>query len=154
MTLLFWGCAAYVVYAYVGFPLLTILRGRFRPRPYRRAEIEPSVSLLVAAYNEAGVIEDRIRNALALDYPPERLEIVVASDGSDDGTNEIVRRYANGRVRLLELGRVGKAAALNAAITKGDVVKIPFMTPSGQFSFNCSITSEATYLKGTPLSFP
>jgi len=74
MTLLFWGCAAYVVYAYVGFPLLTILRGRFRPRPYRRAEIEPSVSLLVAAYNEAGVIEDRIRNALALDYPPERLE--------------------------------------------------------------------------------
>jgi len=43
MTLLFWGCAAYVVYAYVGFPLLTILRGRFRPRPYRRAEIEPSV---------------------------------------------------------------------------------------------------------------
>jgi cellulose synthase/poly-beta-1,6-N-acetylglucosamine synthase-like glycosyltransferase len=80
MTLLFWGCAAYVAYAYVGFPLLTILRGRLRPRPYRRAEIEPSVSLLVAAYNEAGVIEGRIRNALALDYPPERLEIVVASD--------------------------------------------------------------------------
>jgi cellulose synthase/poly-beta-1,6-N-acetylglucosamine synthase-like glycosyltransferase len=116
MTVLFWGCAAYVAYAYVGFPLLTILRGRLRPRPYRHAEIEPSVSLLVAAYNEAEVIEDRIRNALELDYPPERLEIVVASDGSEDGTNEIVRRYANGRVRLLELGRVGKAAALNAAV--------------------------------------
>jgi cellulose synthase/poly-beta-1,6-N-acetylglucosamine synthase-like glycosyltransferase len=116
MALLFWGCVAYVLYAYAGFPLLTILRGRLRPRPYRHAEIEPSVSLLVAAYNEVGVIEDRIRNALELDYPPERLEIVVASDGSDDGTNEIVRRYANGRVRLLELGRVGKAAALNAAV--------------------------------------
>jgi len=50
--------------------------------------------------------------------------------------------------------RILTLTALNAAITKGDVVKIPFMTPSGQFSFNCSITSEATYLKGTPLSFP
>src|SRR5207244_484687 len=66
--------------------------------------------------NEADVIEAKVRNSLALDYPADRLEIVVASDGSDDGTNEIVRRHADGRVRLLELGRVGKAAALNAAV--------------------------------------
>src|SRR5207302_6842131 len=91
---------------------------------YRREAIEPSVTLVVAAYNEAGVIEERVKNALALDYPPELLEIVIASDGSDDGTNEIVRRYANGRLRLLELGRVGKAAALNAAVeaASGDVL--------------------------------
>jgi cellulose synthase/poly-beta-1,6-N-acetylglucosamine synthase-like glycosyltransferase len=124
MTLLFWGCAAYVAYVYVGFPLLVLARARLWPRPYRGAEIEPKVSLVVAAYNEAGVIEDKVRNALDLDYPADRLEMVVASDGSDDGTNEIVRRYANGRVRLLELDRVGKAAALNAAVSAagGDIV--------------------------------
>ncbi len=106
------------------FPLLVLARARLRPRPYRGAEIEPKVSLVVAAYNEAGVIEDKVKNALDLDYPADRLEMVIASDGSDDGTNEIVRRYANGRVRLLELGRVGKAAALNAAVEAagGDVV--------------------------------
>jgi cellulose synthase/poly-beta-1,6-N-acetylglucosamine synthase-like glycosyltransferase len=124
VTLFFWGCAGFVAYVYVGFPLLIILRGRFRRRPYRRAEIEPNVSLLIAAHNEADVIEDKVRNVLSLDYPPDRLEIVIASDGSDDGTNEIVRRYTNGRVRLLELGRVGKAAALNAAVeaAAGDVL--------------------------------
>jgi cellulose synthase/poly-beta-1,6-N-acetylglucosamine synthase-like glycosyltransferase len=124
MTLLFWGCAAYIAYVYLGFPLLVLARARLWPRPYRRAEIEPTVSLVVAAFNEAGVIEDKVRNALDLDYPADRLEMVIASDGSDDGTNEIVRRYANGRVRLLELGRVGKAAALNAAVEAagGDVV--------------------------------
>jgi cellulose synthase/poly-beta-1,6-N-acetylglucosamine synthase-like glycosyltransferase len=124
MTLLFWGCAGFVAYVYVGFPLLTILRGRLWPRPYRLADIEPDVSLLVAAHNEAGVIEEKIRNALALDYPPDRLEIVVVSDGSDDGTNEIVQRHANGRVRLLALERVGKPEALNAAVaaSRGEIL--------------------------------
>ena len=120
MTIVFWICVAYLAYVYAGFPLLVILRGRVRPRPYRRADIEPEVSLVVAAHNESKVIEDKLRNALGLDYPPERLEIVVASDGSDDGTNEIVRPYVNGRVRLLELDRVGKAAALNAAVESAD----------------------------------
>ncbi|HST25912.1 MAG TPA: glycosyltransferase family 2 protein [Gaiellaceae bacterium] len=124
MTLLFWGCAAYVAYVYVGYPLLALARGRLFARPYRRAEIEPEVSIVVAAYNEAGVIEDKVKNALALDYPQDRIELVVASDGSDDGTNEIVSRYVNERVRLLELDRVGKAAALNAAVDAagGDVL--------------------------------
>jgi cellulose synthase/poly-beta-1,6-N-acetylglucosamine synthase-like glycosyltransferase len=104
--------------------LLLLVRGRLRPRPFKRADIEPTVTLVVAAYNEAGVIENKVKNALDLDYPADRLDMVVASDGSDDGTNEIVRRYVNGRVRLLELGRVGKAAALNAAVeaADGDVV--------------------------------
>ncbi len=124
MTLLFWGCAGYLLYVYAGFPLLTLLRGRTHPSPYRREAIEPKVSLVIAAHNEADVIAAKVENALTLDYPPDRLEVVVASDGSDDGTDEIVSRYANGRVRLLGLGRVGKAAALNAAVDAagGDVL--------------------------------
>jgi len=120
MTVLFWGCVAYLVYVYAGFPLLVVLRGRLRPRDYVRERIEPKVSVVMAAHNEADVIEEKVRSVLELDYPPERLEVVIASDGSNDGTDEIVRRCANGRVRLLELGRVGKAAALNAAVDAAD----------------------------------
>ena len=120
MTWLFWGCVGYLVYVYAGFPLLVILRGHLQPRPFTRERIEPKVSMVIAAHNEADVIGDKIENALSLDYPPDRLELVVASDGSDDGTAGIVRRHANGRVRLLELDRVGKAAALNAAVEAAD----------------------------------
>lgn len=124
MTLLFWGCLAYLGYVYAGFPLLVILRGCLRPKPFTRGRIEPKVSLVIAAHNEADVIGEKIENALSLDYPADRLELVVASDGSEDGTAEIVRKYADGRVRLLDLDRVGKAAALNAAVeaASGDVL--------------------------------
>jgi len=124
MTLLFWGCAAYLAYVYAGFPLLVLLRGRLRRRPFRRDSIEPKVSMVIAAYNEADVVGEKVKSVLSLDYPPERLEVVIASDGSDDGTAEIVRRLGGGRVRLLELDRVGKAAALNAAVdaATGDVL--------------------------------
>ena len=78
---LFWASAAIVGYTYVGFPTIVLMRGRLRPAPYRTADITPTVSLLVAAHNEAGGIARRLENALALDYPADRLEIVVASDG-------------------------------------------------------------------------
>ncbi len=91
--LLFWISAGVTVYVYAGYPiLLWLLQGVVRAAP-RREPIEPSVSLLVAAYNEAAVIADKIRNSLALDYPADKLEIVVASDGSKDATAEIVRSF-------------------------------------------------------------
>lgn len=116
--LLFWISSGFVVYVYVGYPLLLwFLQIIFRSSPQRQP-IEPTVSLLVAAYNEAAVIADKIRNSLALDYPMDKLEIVVASDGSRDGTAEIVRGFyksetsietpsetpsaAGGRIRLLD----------------------------------------------------
>ena len=102
--LLFWISTGFTVYVYFGYPLLLWgLQAVFRSTP-RKKSIEPSVSLLVAAYNEAAVIGEKIRNSQALDYPADKLEIVVASDGSKDATAEIVRAFeaqARGRVRLL-----------------------------------------------------
>jgi cellulose synthase/poly-beta-1,6-N-acetylglucosamine synthase-like glycosyltransferase len=86
----------------------------------------PRVALLIAAYNEAEVIEQRIVNALALDYPRDRLQIVIASDGSQDTTAEICRGYA-GCVRVLDFPqRRGKAATLNAAVAQLDADIIVF----------------------------
>ena len=72
--------------------------------------------MVIAAHNEAGTIGAKLENLLSLDYPQEQLEVVVASDGSDDGTDDVVRAYAGRGVRLLTPGRVGKAEALNAAV--------------------------------------
>jgi glycosyltransferase involved in cell wall biosynthesis len=117
---LFWLSAWLVGYTYLCFPLIVFGRAVLRPRPHRRAPITPSVSVLMAARNEADVIGAKIDNLLALDYPAERLEVVLASDGSEDDT--VVR--ARSRVQVLDLARVGKAAALNAAAAAahGDVL--------------------------------
>ena len=124
----FWACLLLVAYAYFGYPLLIwgLARrfGRCSPPPPDDAHL-PSVSVLIAAYNEAAVIRERLENALGLDYPPEKLEIVVASDGSTDDTAAIVRRYAKRGVRLLDYAhRRGKAAVLNTAFkeVKGAIV--------------------------------
>jgi glycosyltransferase involved in cell wall biosynthesis len=114
--LLFWGSAALLLYTYALFPLLVVARGRWRRRPHQEAPITPSLSVIIAAYNEAVVIGKKIDNILSLDYPRACLEVIVASDGSNDGTSELVRRYQARGVRLLELPRQGKAAALNAAV--------------------------------------
>jgi cellulose synthase/poly-beta-1,6-N-acetylglucosamine synthase-like glycosyltransferase len=129
LKLLFWISAAYVVYIYFGYAiLLRLLQPLFR-RSYRVEPIEPSVSLLIAAYNEEAVIANKLRNALALDYPADRLEIVVASDGSKDNTAAIVRSFAEGegrgRIRLLDFSpNRGKIAVLNDAVPKlsGEIV--------------------------------
>jgi cellulose synthase/poly-beta-1,6-N-acetylglucosamine synthase-like glycosyltransferase len=127
--LLFWISAGFAVYVYLGYPILlwglqAVLRSAPRPQP-----VEPSVSLLVAAYDEAAVIADKIRNSLALDYPADKLEVVIASDGSKDATAEIVNSFtgseSGGRVRLLDYEKNrGKMAVLNDAVRelRGDIV--------------------------------
>lgn len=110
--------AAFLALAWVFllFPLVVAAWGSVRRfRPVRKGHA-PKVSFLIAAYNEEEHIERKIRNTLMLDYPARRMEIIVASDGSSDRTNQIVRRFANAGVRLLELPRGGKIAALNAAV--------------------------------------
>ncbi len=117
---LFWCAVALVVYTFWGYPLLIGLLAwrvrRLRP-PGRIPMAEPdlpSVAVLIPAYNEEAVIAAKIENSLALTYPPDRLEVVVVTDGSDDKTPEIVARYADRGVRLYhQPERRGKMAAIN-----------------------------------------
>ncbi len=113
---IFWLLVGLVAYTYAGFPLLVFVRGKMFRRPYRRADYTPSVSLIVAAYNEEATIGRKLENILALDYPRDKLQVIVVSDGSTDRTNQIVRQYVRRGILFLPLPRVGKAAALNAAV--------------------------------------
>lgn len=120
VELAFWGCAAVVLYAYVAYPVLIFLAAWLWPAAaVQKKEITPAVSLVIVVRNEEACLEEKLRNALALDYPRERLEIVVASDGSTDATEAIAARYAERGVRLLALPTSrGKAAALNEAVPR------------------------------------
>lgn len=122
--ILFWSAVAIIAYTYIGFPLLVLLRSRVAPRPVASGDVTPSVSLVIAAHNEEDSIGGKLENVLAMDYPAEQLEILVASDGSTDRTEQIVRGFAARGVRLLALPRLGKARALNAAIAvaRGEVL--------------------------------
>ena len=110
---IFWGSAAAIMYVYLIYPALLALLRPIATKPVEKAAIEPTVCLFIPAHNEAAVIQAKLRNSLAIDYPPERLDIVVASDGSIDNTNDIVQTFTP-RVRLLALSpRRGKIAAIN-----------------------------------------
>ncbi len=124
MAVLFWLATALVAYTYVGFPLLVLLRARLRPRPHRTADITPSVSVIIAAHNEAESIGARVDNLLGLDYPSDRFEAVIASDGSTDATVAEAQRREDPRIRVLDLPRTGKATALNSAVdaSRGEIL--------------------------------
>ena len=122
---LFWVSLALLFYVYVGYPIVAGLRARMRCRAPRQEAIEPTVSIVVVAYNEGEHIERRLENLLALDYPADRLEILVGSDGSTDDTVERARRYADLGVKVQALPhRRGKPAVLNAVVplTQGELV--------------------------------
>jgi len=110
----FWSCLAVCVYIYAGCPLLLVALSRLWPRPVRAAAVTPAVTLVIPAHNEEAVIAPKLANCLALDYPSDRLDVIVASDGSTDGTAAIVSAHADPRVRLIALPRGGKASALDA----------------------------------------
>jgi len=114
----FWMAAALIGYAYFGYPAWLYVRSRWSPRPVRRGAIEPAVSAVVVARNEEQAIDAKLRNLLALDYPAQKLDVVVVSDGSSDGTEGILRNRARDpRVRpVLKAAPQGKAAGLNDAI--------------------------------------
>ncbi len=117
--MMFWLSAAALMYAYVGYPLLIALVSVLRPQPVKRADILPRVSIIITAYNEERDLAAKLENTLTLDYPRELLEIIVASDCSSDGTDEIARSFANRGVILhRQPQRLGKTAAQNAAVAK------------------------------------
>ncbi len=124
---LFWGALGGLAWTHVGYPLAAGALARVRERRVAKdGSAEPTVAVVVAAHNEEAVIERRLANLLALDYPGDRVEIVVASDASTDRMNELVEAVAarEPRVRLLECPRGGKVAAQDRAVrnTTGDVV--------------------------------
>lgn len=121
---LFWGSVALLAYTYVLFPAILFIRGLLWRKPYRAEDITPRVSMIIAAYNEAAGIGEKLENVLRLDYPRDCLEVIVASDGSTDDTESIVAQYADRGVKLLALPRQGKAGALNAAVdaARGEVL--------------------------------
>ncbi len=120
LEVLFWISLIGLIWTHAGYPLFAALVARVRPRPVRRRDIEPTVSVVVAAHDEEAVITRRLENLLALDYPAAKLEILVASDGSTDRTDELVETVAAGtrRVRLIRCPRAGKVAAQNRAVTE------------------------------------
>ena len=126
MQWVFWIAAAVICYAYLGYPLWLWCRSRWSPRPVHRGAVEPDVTAVIVVRNEEAVIAEKIENLLALDYPPEKLEIVVISDGSTDSTAAALQNFAtNSRVRMMcKDSSRGKAVGLNDAIglAKGEIV--------------------------------
>ncbi len=109
--------AGLIAYVYFGYPVLVFILARLRPKPVGKSAIEPTVSFIITAFNEERAIRKKLENTLALDYPREKLEIIVASDCSSDATDEIVREFARDNVRLVrQMHRGGKTSAQNLAV--------------------------------------
>jgi cellulose synthase/poly-beta-1,6-N-acetylglucosamine synthase-like glycosyltransferase len=129
----FWLSAGSIALTYVGFPALLLVRGRLVRRPVAAADITPDVSLVIAAHDEELSIGAKLDNVLALDYPADRIQVLIASDGSTDRTNAIVAAYADRGIRLLALPRLGKAGALNAALAEATGGIVVFSDANSMF---------------------
>ncbi|MFL6274407.1 MAG: glycosyltransferase, partial [Blastocatellia bacterium] len=125
LRLIFWFSITAILYTYLGYPLLVWLVARCRRRAVNKAAATPHVSVIIACHNEARRIEARLRNLLDSDYPSQRLEIILISDGSTDLTAEVARRFVSERVRVFAYERQrGKATALNIGVelATGEVI--------------------------------
>src|SRR5436309_13196744 len=117
--IIFWVCGVLLWYTYVGYPVLAWVRAGLRPRLPRAQDIEPTVTLIIVAHNEAARIAGRIQNLLALDYPRDRVEIVIGSDGSTDLTAQRARAYEQDGVSVVAVeSRLGQPAALNDLVRR------------------------------------
>jgi cellulose synthase/poly-beta-1,6-N-acetylglucosamine synthase-like glycosyltransferase len=135
VEVIFWVAAGLIAYTHVGYPLALALFAQGRsPRPAPTAVELPSVSLIIAAHEEEAVIADKVSDALALDYPRELLEVIVASDGSGDATAE--RARAAGADLVLELDRAGKLATQNRAVDRADGEVLAFSDANATWARN------------------
>jgi cellulose synthase/poly-beta-1,6-N-acetylglucosamine synthase-like glycosyltransferase len=125
---LFWLSAGALGWTHVGYPLSAAALARLRARPVRKGDVTPSVTVVVAAHDEEDVIARRVDNLLELDYPVDRLRVVVASDGSEDGTDEVVEALAgsDARVSLARRPRAGKTAAQDAVVAEIETDVVAF----------------------------
>jgi cellulose synthase/poly-beta-1,6-N-acetylglucosamine synthase-like glycosyltransferase len=114
-----------LIYVYLGYPVIVCLLGGLRSRPVRKQVFEPFITIVIAAFNEEEHIAATVSNKLQLDYPPEKLEIIVVSDGSADRTDEIVNSFTDQRIKLVrQEPRAGKTSALNLVIPQaaGEII--------------------------------
>lgn len=132
---LFWGAVALVAYAYVGYPLLVWLLSKRHDHSAKQAASAesaasqaqdlPFVSIIIAAYREENVILERLNNLVLLDYPPDKLEILIGCDGNEDLTGELVNAFGDSRIRLLQFEeRRGKSSVLNDCVpaARGEIL--------------------------------
>src|SRR5215469_5069161 len=115
MKILFWMCALFIAYTYIGYPMLLWLISRFRSRPFVRKRFAPTVSIIMAVRNEEKELPAKLNNLWNLDYPRDRVQIIVVSDGSSDGTVDILRQYGDKLHSVILEKASGKAVALNQA---------------------------------------
>lgn len=123
--IIFAGSVAALLYTYAGYPLLVYLFARLRPKSVKRADFAPRVTVLITAYNEEKAIREKLENTFSINYPAENLEILVASDGSTDKTDEIVKKFAVRGVKLFrQEGRKGKTFTQNKAVEQatGEII--------------------------------
>ncbi len=134
---LFWLFVVGIFYVYAGFPLVLMLLAKIRLQQREHSSINPSVTLMVPAYNEDAVIKQKIENSIALDYPKDLLQILVAADGSDDRTVEIIKTYADQGIELsYNSERKGKMAAISRAMPKARGEIIIFSDANNIFTSN------------------
>ena len=121
MKILFWSSAWVVILTYIGYPICVYVRARFWPRPVQRASIFPKVTIVLAVHNEEKSLPRKLINLAGLDYPADRLEVIVISDGSTDETNEILNSWQGSRRRavILPVHR-GKANSINFGIVEAE----------------------------------
>jgi cellulose synthase/poly-beta-1,6-N-acetylglucosamine synthase-like glycosyltransferase len=125
VPILFWISIIFIVYTYFGYPLLITLLAHIFPKKVSFQQTYPTITLLIAAYNEENIIEKKLRNCLELDYPKHKLQILVATDGSTDRTVSIIRTFASEGIEYTFIPeRQGKMAAITRALTesKGDII--------------------------------
>ena len=117
MIFVFWISLGIIVYCYFGYPLILWLLSRLWARPVAKRNIELPVSIVFSAWNEEDVIGAKIQNLLTLDYPANKVEILIGSDGSTDDTNTIIERFKDPRVRFFKHeSRRGKMATINELV--------------------------------------
>jgi len=125
MRFIFWLSMAIVFYTYIGYPLLLVLLSKIKRKETEHELIMPHVSIIIAAYNEQRSIEQKLQTCLALDYDKEKLEIIVASDGSTDNTVQIAQQYAEKGVKVFDYQpNRGKISILNDTVpqARGEIV--------------------------------
>ena len=123
--LIFWASLLFIFYAYAGYPVILFCMALIKKRSVVKGEVHPTVSFIITAYNEEARIGDKLENSIRQDYPPDRLEIVVASDCSADRTDDIVKSYARAGIRLVRAQeRMGKEGTQKLAVaqTSGEVL--------------------------------